>query len=482
MLVALIFILSGGSPIEKLQGRYLASFTDGQELTKTDFINNQCRIAEQEQLTIRCDVLGNEMQMQQAYNKDTPTSFRVELEGAHITGFSVPSGTEGSVVVRTTTNSVVCQGTSCIGQTLIRGQTYSIKVENLFCLANCNGNMIYYGRPLSLFLSAPQVGIDNVPIPSSTNCIKQDITSGTPFDTLVKIDKNVDRSIALTGINDARNYPRGAYRELANIVPNYYNDKPAMCDFQNQRVTGFTGHTSLTGQCYAIPDSSILYVDGRSQANFCCSNAQCQSVYGLSSDYNCVNYFCKKETSNQQCITIGDCDQLHYITNQDGTTTERKPTSCSSGVCIYSDRKIACNPSLTYSNNQCCKYNPTTGSYGLENCIGGLLSCDTLGANACCTNQQSQYTIKLAPLGKMCCQTTTIGIGVIVNNEEECQALAGQCTTEGKEPTALKPCCGALVEKDDLCSIPGVQQDSWIMWFLAIAIIILILIIIYVVI
>ena len=484
---AIVLINSNLHPVEKFQQqlslvKVQASFTEGQVLTKDDFLNNQCRIAQAEQLTIRCDIFGNEVEQPKLAwtTVNQPQTFVVQAESAHITSFI---SDYNAYVRRTSDNSIVCSdtggstGSSCIGQTLTRGVSYSVGSEgSCLPLTNCAGSMIYWGRPLSLFISAPQAGIDNVPISASINCIKDDITTGILPNDLIKIDSKVQKSIALTGINDARNFPTGAYRELASITPIFVQNKPATCDFQNQLVTAFTGHTSLTGQCYALADSSQILVDGRSKQNFCCSNAQCQSVYGLSADYNCVNNFCEIGQSTGQCIVVNDCgNRLQFIEQSGGSIVERTVASCTSNQCIFNDRTVSCNPERAYPNNQCCKYNPTLNSYEFNQCATGLLACDTLGVNACCTAQQTQYTEKAPPAGKICCQINQPGIGVAVNSEQECQDLAQQCTTEGLKPSALKPCCNALTEDENgVCKLKGTEVLDWTFW-VAIAILIVLI-------
>lgn len=386
----------------------------------------QCHLAQPEVLTISCEASGNAVPV----SIGTGTSFVVYLSGAQVLSVS-PS--QEYILKDAATGAIICNsanGVSCTGTSLVTGRGYEFSKNCGFgiCLSGPS-TLTFTGRPLGLKLSSP-AGFDRVDVPGTTNCISNDLSSstinaiwqGTPLAKV--IDGGVPRSVSLQE-GQSRAFPSGVYRTLAPITTLTYDGKPAICDQFNRKLIGFQKKNAFDGTCYAIQDSGTVLLDRSTDQYFACTDMACQTVYGLSSDYHAVDFSCKRAPSNSQCIVLNDCGSTQYITNQNGQTVMREPTSCASGVCQFRETNIGCNPSIAYPNNQCCKRD-LFGNYNLEACTTGLLSCDQLGTDACCLANQKDFTIKLPPAGKICCDLPKdSGIGKAVSTQAECDTLRG---------------------------------------------------------
>lgn len=440
--LAALVILSGGT------------FLPGQIVTKEDVVAG-CKLAETTYYTIGCDPVGSPV-TSKIVASTTGTSFTINTVETQISGLTIPPGVS-LLTITTSSGSKLCEyvtffkSDGCTGKSLVTGQTYTAKQD---CPFGCSSNAVVTmtGRPLQLTYTDDR-GLFKVPIPASNNCIRQDISQPIIDISGSVPDKNEEKAItlqqgqALTG--------NRAYRELPSIIGYYYQNTPATCDFVNKKVYGYTKYEGVTGQCYAIPDAANTLLDGKSYQYFCCSDSNCQA-YGLGSDYLCSSNQCQKKPSTAQCIVDNDCGfTTQYIESSAGVI--QREGKCQSGTCSQIDTQIACNPTRLYPDNKCCRQ--TAFGWQLQPCTTSLKACDQLGADACCTSSQSQYTVKEAPIGKYCCDKDSDGVGKVVASSQDCYKDE-ICTPDGQRK-GLLGCCSGLVEQDGVCVKPGVKPNKF---------------------
>jgi len=314
---------------------------------------------------------------------------------------------------------IVGESSERIVAELTTGNTYSYDVT-------CSIVGCYSGTP-SLDVSGRYLylkyydarGISGAVLASSQNCIVDDFTKDVDFiSNGLKVDSATDRSVSLQQGQSTVQFR--AYSDISQLNYAYtYNNVPAVCDQPLKKVYGYTKYSGIEGSCYAIADTSAVLLDGTTKPLFACTDSVCQTVYGLSSDYKSKDFFCQKAESTVQCLVDSSCQYLNqYISNDAGTTIERKGY-CSDGTCKYNDVQIACNPTVSYPNNQCCKKN-LLGAWTFEACSVPLKLCTDLGSDACCTEKQSRYIVKQPPSGQYCCDKDNDGIGKITETEALC--------------------------------------------------------------
>lgn len=413
-----------------LAGLFMASQMEGLFATVDYSQISSYRFGEPEFMTISCKRSGNPVSDMVTITS-SGAGHTVNKADVRIDSISLPSGTF-YVEVKTSYGSRVCktnEGTGCNNIPLAKGQTYSFTRTCGFL--GCSGDPVarIIGQPVFLKVSVPQIGIDNVDFPGSAGCIVNDLTAEAAKVTTTQlgaladnIDMTVPRTITLE-LDQAKEFPRGIYREIPNIFSINYNSQAGVCNQVDKKIYGFTAANALDGTKWALLDKGNILLDGR-QGYFACSSDACQTLYGLDSSFKVVNYFCiKAEQPRQQCLIQSDCGQTQFIESADGTTTLRE-FSCVQNQCKTADTKVACSPLRQYPNSQCCKRD-VFGSYRLEACMQPLLSCESLGSDACCLGTQSTYTYKPAPEGKYCCDRNSDGIGKVTQTKAACDQEDG---------------------------------------------------------
>jgi hypothetical protein len=216
-----------------------------------------------------------------------------------------------------------------------------------------------------------------------------------------------------------------AYTAKAPLGVANYNGQLAYCVQAENVLYGANKYTGLDGSCWISQDSTNKLLNGAGK-KFCCNSQACVNL-GLSSDYVCQNFECTyKGTVTGGCNQPTDCGALKdYVTDVssqayqiEATCDKSKPQPGWLGTCGQIKTAIACDPSLTYADNKCCKFQ--NGAFGLTDCTGTLSDCRaTLGADACCLETQSSYTVKTCESGLQCCGSESDGLGTCA---ETCEA------------------------------------------------------------
>ena len=405
------------------------------ESTEVAFTDkNVCKYGEPEYLTIKCKPSGNPIDDIVSLPAGVDISHTVRLAAATITSIDTTITVKDS-----STNTLMCGPSyagaprTCPGVALTIGRTYVFRYS---CSLFCSDKIVRItGQAINLKLSIGQIGIDEIDMPSTTNCVSNDMTRDTGVvgeaDNIISGASSTDgtslgRSVSLQ-LDQAKAYPRGIYRQIPPLFTININGQAGMCDRIDKKVYGFTKVTALDTSCWLALDKGNVLVDKSNARYFACLPADCQTIHGLSSAYTMVNYECiQSDTSTAQCITLSDCEGIggQCIQNADGTIIKKTATSCTANVCQYSNSQVACCPGINYPNNQCCTKD-TFGIYKLEQCRTGLLSCESLGSDACCTESQSQYTVNEAPAGKYCCDKNSDGIGKVTETKATCDREPG---------------------------------------------------------
>lgn len=201
-----------------------------------------------------------------------------------------------------------------------------------------------------------------------------------------------------------------------------YSGYLAECRFDEKRVVGFyKENIPDTDECYYRPDASATLVDGTSKdfdGVFCCSSADCLPLGG---DWACNDEFkCEKgATPSPECVGDDECPDRYWTRGdgsdffKHGTCTGTDPETGLS-TCEYEDIPLACNPTFSYPDGQCCK--DLGNGFELlpaEECVPPQpIPCeDTWGTDACCLETQDRYSIQLCGPGLECCGAQTDGIG-----------------------------------------------------------------------
>lgn len=398
--------------------------------TEATFSDVSCGFAEPEYVTIKCLRSGDPVTDTLSVINGQANNFPVRLADARITSY--PDGYVIIVIDATTGQTLCSSKSSCLNMPLTFGRTYSFRWTcSLGFACPPSPNVGISGQGTKLKLSVTQIGIDEVDIPGTANCIGNDISSKialTPenkYDIGWVADNTVPRSVS-PELDTGYPIPRGIYRELAPLTAINYNGQAAYCDRLNKKIVGFTKITTWDNGCRLVLDSGNVLLDKTSARYFACTTSDC-IAHGLSSDYAMVNYECVYQgIPEDQCNVLGDCGYTQFIDNADGTTVMKEPSSCTNNRCIFTTRQVACNPQRIYGNNQCCKRD-VFGNYALEQCTTPIKSCETLGASACCLATQSQYTYKPAPEGKYCCDKENDGIGNVVESKAACGGDDDKC-------------------------------------------------------
>ena len=255
----------------------------------------------------------------------------------------------------------------CSGKALVTGRAYTIETRCKAC-GSAKGVVTSIVRGTILKLQYKDDRGLEFTFDSSDNCKIEDHTKDVQKIGGWDADSQVARPLAMTN-NQVTSFQRG-YREVAQIAPITVDGKPATCDIGKKIVYGYSKVSGISGQCYALPDTSQIIVDGRSSAFFACNAAQCQQLYNLPLDYRLnKNFVCEKGVSAvQQCQVATDC-KSHFVDTIDSSgkvvTTLREATSCTQNLCAYSDKVVGCNPQQVYSNTLICKKD-VFGNYVLE--------------------------------------------------------------------------------------------------------------------
>lgn len=422
-------------------------FGAASEATFDDIKNNNCQFAVKEKYTLSCSASGNAIENSVNIVPNKETSYKVITVESRIESVifkNDPDIFKGIVKIeiwnnaKTTKLCEVDTGKNidtCTGLSLRTGIDILLFVpdrgcKGLFSARECGNSLVevnVIGRTLFLKYSDAR-GSAEIDLPGTNNCIfNRFIAVALPEEERNRIASA--ESVTLEQ-GQARDFAAGAYisREMPNVLN--YNGKPAVCDFPNKKVVGYSKVQSLGGQNYCIQDSSRTLFDGSNEA-FCCSDNQCQTFYGLSSDFKCNNFVCQsKKPSTVQCTVDDDCSgtvQTGFFDQKDGTTVKRE-ASCQNNVCVPRDIVVGCNPLQAYPNNQCCKKD-TFGNYQLQQCTQTLNRCEELGSDACCLpNNKQGYTIKSPKEGQQCCDSDGDGIGYSAN----------ECTRKIPELTCAK--------------------------------------------
>jgi len=395
---------------------------------------SKCRIGETEYITLRCEVSGDPISLN-IHNSPSGSLFTVNTVETSITAV-VQTGSDGvtSLIVKDSLGIEQCRKTNsvntCIGKPLIKGVTYTLFREcGLFgCFSDQPQSYITItGRALFIKVYVPQIGIQGKTLPSSQNCIDQRVTSDLENIgiSLGIIDSSVPNSVTMQQGQETV-ISRGVYRELLPITAVNYNGNAAVCEFVPKKIYGFDQVSSTKdGGCIAIKGSVLVDISTRSLP--CCTSSECSAVYGKDSSWNCVDFGCQQVPGTDQCLVDSDCEGYgqRFIDNSDGSTT-MITGGCVSRKCETSTQSVSCNPTRSYSNNQCCKRDGS--NYRLDFCTQPLLACDQLGADACCLPTQNTYTLKPAPEGKYCCDKESDGIGSVTENKAVCDGFGtGAC-------------------------------------------------------
>lgn len=430
---------------------------------------DSCTEARAQYATIACDV-GDEVEDTVQFGTggtilcrdqndcdyySTPSGFKVDgLDSKIVTSYgtgALPSFfglTTDYVVfgVYDADGALICQVDSreqntfnaCDSLDLTRGHSYDFKITEK---SGNIGTFTAYAKvkqtPLWLYYQSPDTGGRWGPLPSSRNCIiegdwtyslkEYTLTEGRPADDQTRALSsglesqtgiNQDRSVSM--VRGESTYYLYAYREVAPIATAVWDGKKAVCDPYKRKLYGYTKLTSIEGNCWAIPDDEIIFVDGLGK-QFCCNTEDCRQTYSLSSDYVCENYICTYGgTPTNACNVRSDCEGGSPFTVDGSGQTYKSTWTCDttkpqgplSGTCVETRIKVGCDPTGTYTGSQCC-YIQADGSYKLEQCVQTLSDCSALGANYCCLGNTA-YTEKSCTGGLKCCGSTgeiTEGIG-----------------------------------------------------------------------
>lgn len=350
----------------------------------------QCKLAEQTYYTIDCSPAGDPQPISYDISGGNSFTFNVLTVSTRVdmTTLSAPSGRIGQFWIQSSTGTPLCYealnsaGTfansppalglsSCNNLQLTTGQTYTVVTRSnkqLFGGSDDVGKFTFtrWGTTLRLRYT-DDTGRVNIPLDASDNCKLDDVT--TSVQKLAGVDPDASQSRSLVMQQGQAVYNQRGYREVAQIAPINVNGYGAICDINTKTVYGYTKVNGLSGVNYCLPDKSQLLVDGRTKAYFVCAETQCQTLYGLSTDYKMNNFFCEKvAATNQQCQTTSDCSSK-FVDQMDASgnvkTVLREATGCSNNVCVYTDKQVGCNPSRQYPNTLICKRDQF-GNYVLE--------------------------------------------------------------------------------------------------------------------
>ena len=361
-------------------------------VTVADF-NSGCKIAEQTFFTLKCEPDGNAQPILRNISGGNTDTFTVLTATGSYTNnidFKTP-GRSSTFTLKDTGGNILCRAmsdpgtvfepfgviypdvtkTSCNNVKVETGQPYTVITRSYRGLFGSDdpGKISFeqWGRTLRLKYYDSR-GIYGNTLPASDNCKQDDFTKDFNKLSGWDADSKIARSIAMQESNTLA-LPQ-AYRETAQVAPVSVNGQAGTCDQVNKIVYGYTKVNGLSGQCYALPDTSQILIDGRTQPYFACNTQACQSVYNLPKVWNLnSNFVCEEGKLDQQCQVASDCQftpQFIDTINSAGVIqTTLRDMSCVQNQCVQDDKQVGCNPLRVYPNTLVCKKDQF-GNYLLE--------------------------------------------------------------------------------------------------------------------
>lgn len=432
VLMVILILLAKGGQFERmgLAGR-------GTGVTFTDYTSSGCKqtnIAYPQYAQLKCELGAPTTDTFDVDEKETYTANLYDASTSYFGCTSYGIGFPLIKIVDSATGLPICSGMwhgVCSGKPLAYGNTYIFSITGAIGESGCKAQIS--GKRANLYFYTPDA-VAGEKVEHTENCLAENwfyeaekTSLWNKVKSLIKGKDATDqtgKTIAGSSLGsvtmqlgDSFKYLY-AYIEKAPLGIQNYNGQLVHCDQNEQRLIGFQRLTGLDGSCWVSPDSSNVVIDG-SGKKFCCNSQACVNL-GLSPDHVCQDFECiEKGVVTGGCNSPSDCGTIKdYITDANGqaylieaTCDKARPQSGWLGTCDQSKIKIDCDPSLTYSNNKCCKYQ--NEKYTLTDCTAPLNDCvATLGENACCLDSQSLYSKHECEPSLKCCGADNDGIGI----------------------------------------------------------------------